>query len=331
MIKLTVLIPTYNRKEYLKNLLTTLYGQGHYGEYSIIISDNHSDYNVMDMIKDSFNDEFVEMISYHNWNYNIGQMTNCSVPFSFVETEWCLLLSDDDAIMPNTLDVTLRDANDSDNQNVAAIKYSLAKYGTGKFIHEDRIVHTVAELSTYYLQYTPGKDDRMYLSMLYNLRLLRPYLIKLTQYSYTGLSFLLPVITAMAEGKGYLKLSSEGLYEYNINLTESWYSNNKRYLETILGIRTIVDSFHSMDYKSLKLFRKMILSELFRCKIIIRVILHLNGFSERLYNYKLLRDYMIGNIWQQFLYRSFFWIILLLNISPSTITMIANRIRGVNN
>lgn len=322
MNKLTVLIPTYNRKDYLKELLTNLSEQGHYGEYSIIISDNHSNYDVLNMIKESYNSEFVKMISCHSWNYNVGMMTNISIPFSFVKTDWCLFLSDDDRISSNTLDIVLRDVNREENQDLTAIKYSLAKYGDGKFIHDDMIVKTVADLSSYYLQFQPGRDDRIYLSMLYNLRLLQPYLIKLTQYSYSGVSFWLPIITAISEEKGYFKFSSEGLYDYNINTNEGWYSNSKRYLDTLLGIRTCFDSFHSMDYKTYKLFRKMILLENFRCKTIAYSILNISGFRNRYLYYRLLKNYMQGNILQQIIYRSIIWFGLIFNISPNMIKSI---------
>ena len=329
MKKLKVLIPTYNRKEYLKNLLENLSSQGHYDEYNIVISDNHSDYDLMGMINESFSKDFIEIISYHKWNYNVGMMTNISLPFSFVETEWCLFLSDDDKIRPNTLEVVLRDLNEEGSKELAAIKYSLAKYRNSSFIHKDCILRTTKEWAEYYLKFQPGSDDRIYMSMLYNMRLLNPYLMSLTRYSYSGAPFLIPIINALAEGKGYLRLSSEGLYEYNINTTDSWYSNSKRFLDTLLGIRTMFDSFHGMDFKSYKLFKKMILSENFRCKTIVHAIANQNGFIIRRHYYKLLRDYMVGNLWQQIMYRSIFWIILLLNISPSKLKMIVKRIRGV--
>lgn len=329
MKRLTILIPTYNRKEYLKSLLENLSSQGHYDEYNIVISDNHSDYDVMGMINDAFSKEFIEIISCHKWNYNVGMMTNISLPFSFVETEWCLFLSDDDKIRPNTLDVVLHDLNEEGSGELAAIKYSLAKYGNGSFIHKDCILRTAKEWAEYYLQFQPGRDDRIYLSMLYNMRLLKPYLMSLTRYSYSGVSFLIPILEAMIEGKGYLRLSSEGLYEYNINTNDGWYSNSKRYLDTLLGIRTMFDSFHGMDYKTYRLFKKMLLSENFRCKTIVHSIIQQDGFIVRRHYYSLLKKYMVGSIGHQLLYRSLFWILLLLNFSPNTMKMIINKIKRV--
>ena len=86
--KLTVLIPTYNRKEPLREQLRSLEVQGLWDEYEIIISDNHSNYDVKEMINESFSADFVKIIRIERRSCNVGGDLNVSLSFQLPTTEW---------------------------------------------------------------------------------------------------------------------------------------------------------------------------------------------------------------------------------------------------
>ena len=96
---LTILIPTYNRRERLLNTLHSISNQGHWGEYKIVIVDNCSNYNVKETIESEFPDAFTQSITVHRWYFNTGMSTNISIAFEFVDTKWCWFISDDDEIL----------------------------------------------------------------------------------------------------------------------------------------------------------------------------------------------------------------------------------------
>lgn len=238
MKELTILITTYNRRERLCNMLHSLEYQGLTNEYNLIICDNNSDYDVKSVIKDKFSKEFFDNIEFNSWNFNTGQSTNMAIAFLLVNTKWCWYLSDDDEVTEGSLKQVLNDIKAE--PHVSAIKHSIDIFPD----HPDGYLKNIEEYIDYYKNYDKG--EMIFLSMVYNLDTLKPWLGMMTMYSYTYISFLIPVIKALTENIP-IKLSSFNAYKYKVN-DNNWSSKPETFLNTVLGIRTFQDI--PLDIKS---------------------------------------------------------------------------------
>lgn len=94
--KLTIAIPTYNRKDFLKECLDSIKNQT-FHDYKVIVFDNFSDYDVSALVK-KYGDKF-ELI--RNLE-NIGNEKNFAKIFSYeFQSEYLMVLHDDDTVYPN--------------------------------------------------------------------------------------------------------------------------------------------------------------------------------------------------------------------------------------
>lgn len=310
--RLTILIPTYNRKERLLGTLHSIASQGHWGEYNVVIVDNCSNYSVEEAINEEFAEGFSNSVTVHRWFFNTGMSTNISIAFEFVRTKWCWFLSDDDIILDGALDTVLNDM--STHPLDAAIKYSIENI----CFYDNTSLSTVEEWAHFYLRNNTG--DKCYLSMLYNIQILYPYLQELTIHSYSYLSFWIPVLRALNETESKLFMSSSVLYKYKPN-NDGWSSSHKRYLDTLLGIRTLFDSDFSLSPSDQKLLRS-VYSDMFNCRIVSYKISFLENNFERKKYHRLLRMYYSGNTFEKILYLSYLRCVLLLNISTEKIEVL---------
>lgn len=247
-VKLTILIPTFNRKKQLLELLQSIENQGRYHEYKLIICDNHSDYSIEDEVLSHLSASFTARVDVNRWRFNTGMSTNISSSFLLIKTDWVWVIGDDDTICEGALDKILSQIKEY--PNAIAIKNSLK--GIKK--HEDKSLISINDFIDYY-----GNPERsgemMYLSMIYNLSKLQPYLTGLTEYSYCYLSFLIPILYGLAEGENFIVCSFEAI-NYRKAADDNWAA--KRYLNIALGIRTILDVPFPVNNKQLKLLHKVL-------------------------------------------------------------------------
>lgn len=249
---LTILIPTYNRREQLIELLKSIEKQGHFDEYKVVISDNHSNYDVQESVNRNFSVEFKNIITVHSWGFNTGMATNISVPFLLIKTEWCWMIGDDDSLIQGAVDIVLKQINEY--RDVLAIKNTLS----GFLPHEETSLSSIPEFIDYYSKEERG-GEMMYLSMVYNLNNLRPYISKVTEYSYSYLSFLLPILFGLKDGLKF-KLSSNQIIKYRNDASDNW--AKVRALKVALGIRTIMDINFDIPDKQLKALHKVFMREI---------------------------------------------------------------------
>lgn len=307
---LTILIPTYNRKERLISTLHSISSQGHLGEYRIVVVDNCSNYNVEETIKSEFPESFTQNVRVHRWFFNTGMSTNISIAFEFVDTKWCWFISDDDEILDGALSIVLNDTNRY--QDCAAVKYSIKDICD----YDNSIIHNVDEWSRYYFEHSSG--DKGYLSMLYNILKLYPYLNELTIHSYSYLSFWLPVIRAINETNATLVMSSDILFKYKSN-NDGWSSSDERYLNTLAGIRTLFDFRYNLSNTTFRGFRSVFVDDLFNAKAVVVRILYLQDKQDRKHYYHLLKNYLFGNYFDLLLSKALYFFVTYLNIHPSTL------------
>lgn len=108
---LSIWIPTFNRADYLKRLLESLYGQSiefiDSGVLEIIVSDNCSQDSTEQLCKQSF-----EKLEYRKQIVNMGFDRNFSLGFSECAGEFIWTIGDDDFIQPGAVADILRTLGD---------------------------------------------------------------------------------------------------------------------------------------------------------------------------------------------------------------------------
>ncbi|MDD3302632.1 MAG: glycosyltransferase family 2 protein [Candidatus Gracilibacteria bacterium] len=99
-IKLSFCIPTYNRSDYLKDTLESIFSQydeNIFSEIEIIISDNCSTDNTAEIVK-KYNKQYPQTIKYNKNETNIGGIKNIIKVTDYAIGEYIWLLADDDCI-----------------------------------------------------------------------------------------------------------------------------------------------------------------------------------------------------------------------------------------
>ena len=98
MCSITICIPTYNRKENLTDCLSFLCQKTRsLNEFKIFVSDNGSPYDVQKVIS-RFQDELDPKLNVNP--KNIGHVKNFEFLLKKCSSTYCLLLCDDDWIIP---------------------------------------------------------------------------------------------------------------------------------------------------------------------------------------------------------------------------------------
>lgn len=247
--RLTLVIPTYNRSSQLRELLTSIEKQGHRDEFKVLICDNHSDYDITQSLLEGFDRNFIDIITIKRWPFNTGMSTNISIPFLFIDTEWCWIIGDDDTITDGAIEIILNQIQEF--PRALAIKNSLKDF----IKHKDLKVSSIESFIEYYSNKKLA-GEMMYLSMVYNMKELCPYLSKVTEYSYSHLSFLIPILFGLING-GYMVFSSFEAIRYRSFANDNWAS--ARALPTVLGIRTILDVDFGLNDKTTKSLNELLI------------------------------------------------------------------------
>ena len=101
-MKLSICIPTFNRKDKLPNCLNSIYLASKKSnlDFDVCISDNGSDYQIQEIIN-IFNNKL--KIKLNQNKYNIGYMPNLLKSISLSRSEFVWAIGDDDILMPNSL------------------------------------------------------------------------------------------------------------------------------------------------------------------------------------------------------------------------------------
>lgn len=98
-IKVTVVIPTRERADTLIYCIRTALDQQS-KNYQVLVSDNFSFDNTMQVVK-SFNDE---RLTYVNPGERLSMTDHWNFAMKYVQGEYVIIIGDDDAIMPNSID-----------------------------------------------------------------------------------------------------------------------------------------------------------------------------------------------------------------------------------
>ncbi len=249
MKKLTIIIPTYNRKQPLLEQLRSLELQGHFDEYEILVSDNHSDYNVEEWLKSNLSHDILEIINVTSRPYNVGGDLNVTLSVQLPSTEWVCLLSDDDIIEPKGLETILNDIDKYNETDVIWLKYSIA----GGFVKNINCTcSNLVEIFDYYSSGKIGAGQFYFVgNNVYRLKALRPYFTDSCIYSDNAMPHVLLPLYAIKYGKGKMVLSSECLTNYTVG--RATYAS----IWAALRFSNILFSSLYLDTKEIKAFKRV--------------------------------------------------------------------------
>ena len=223
---LTVMIPTYNRKECLLKLLECLKNQT-CQKFDILISDNCSDYDVREVICD-YIEFFGERIEICVKNVNEGAITNINSVFSLTKTKWGWLLGDDDFPVADAVETIYSYLDDE----AAAIHFSL--YDLSKFIDKSTVISDLDQFIDLYWRMSNGKDevvnlqgDLIFISTkVFNLDVFREFVGVQNTYGYTRVPPVVGILKMLDQKKGRLRIVQKRLVEISNTDNQSWKMTN---------------------------------------------------------------------------------------------------------
>lgn len=236
--KLTIAIPTYNRKERLKRTLDILEMQSD-SYFDIIISDNHSDYDISEIYTDK-SKEFQERITLVRNKVNMGMGLNYANLFMQKSEGWIWMLADDD--IPSIYAV--RDIYDEIERahDVGAMHFTikdLAPYMCNGY-KDFNSLHEMFEFYKKVIMLQECGDlsgDFIYVSnKVYNMKYIQEYYEAIFTYAYSGMNYLAAILLMLNEGSAKFRISNKKIVAYDEPDGDHW-----NFLRSTTRARTISD------------------------------------------------------------------------------------------
>ena len=235
--KLTILIPTYNRKEKLLRTLESLINQSNQN-FNIFISDNFSDYSIEELISNEIPSLENKVEIFHH-PFNIGGTPNIIGALSLCNTEWGWILGDDDVVY---------------NDSIENIYNSITRYpDTQVFwfsIDEKRkdncVIDNMYQLQDY-LEALNNSGDFIFCSnKVFNIKKIGSYMEITHRFSYTRISQCFPIIESLKDHKSITIINDKDIVKHGgfENGTISWDVS-----KTVSGLRTLMDYPTGLSWK----------------------------------------------------------------------------------
>lgn len=235
--KLSVCIPTYNRKEELLRTLKDLEKQENQN-FNVLIVDNNGNYSIRNEVLSHLNEYFVKRITLIERKTNIGGDANILSLFSLCTTDWGWLLGDDDLVQENAINTILGNIND--NLDVDCFWYTLSSCSEKKvklnnlrdFVYENEKINY--------------KGDTIYLSnKIYNIKKIQDYLVTANRFLYTCIVQDIPMFELLKNNKNIMIVSGKPIVQHpGFENGITW--NVER---VCLGITSLIEYPSELDIK----------------------------------------------------------------------------------
>ncbi|WP_336981501.1 MULTISPECIES: glycosyltransferase family 2 protein [unclassified Cedecea] len=200
-IEITIAIPTYNRVDRVKKQLGRLLPQLSIND-RVIISDNATPGDELRVIVESFHDD---RIAIRQNKVNIGANANIIRCFEYADTEYLWLLSDDDEIVADALDI---------------IRTTIVKYNADFYNFSTDLLSTSREntlcnnIEEYIDSIGSGISNHLLISNnIYKIKSVLPYLTLAFWGAYINAQHLVPVFAALQHG-ATIFLSSDNIVKW---------------------------------------------------------------------------------------------------------------------
>ena len=215
--KITIGIPTYNRENQLRHQLQCIIKQDLKLVEEIIIVDNNSNYDIVKSISE-LNCPKIRLITNP---FNIKMATNMEMPLLYCKTEWLWLLSDDDEVLPDSIN-TITDEIRNCRKDIGMIKFAIDRQTS---LQKDYYANSLEEYIDYYHnEKIIRRGDLVFLSTcVLNMEKTKKHLGSAFEFSYSYLGFMMPVFFSLNENHIAVKFSSKPVVKF-IPPREGWYS-----------------------------------------------------------------------------------------------------------
>ena len=252
---LTVLIPTYNRRQQLTRTLDALNKQSDKA-FRIFISDNASNYSIADEILSRYDQNFVQRITVHVHKSNVGADMNIASVLANCETQWGWLLGDDDSIEEYAIETIKKHINI--NSQCSAIWFSISQKMT-----DDIIMQSLDNLIDI-LKLNNFNGDWIFMSnKVYNIPETIKYFESMFFRLYTRIPHCIPILDMLKNHEKVCVVNSVQIVKHDpLEHDITWHINS-----TVTGLRTIMDYNSGLPYSKHK---KLVKYTMFRPGFIIR-------------------------------------------------------------
>lgn len=227
--RVTVLIPTYNRKENLEATLKALSEQEN-ENFNIVISDNCSNYSIEKEILTYLPPKFKDRIKVHHHRFNIGGTANILGLLGLCETEYGWMLGDDDCVQPGAIE----------NIYSAVEKYPSASvlwFLLGDRFKEDWLINNMKELNEFLCELNNRGDFIFCSNKVYKIPAISAYMDMTYRYTYTRISQCFPMMESLKRNEQIGIIGEKHLIEHGGFPEGITWDVGK----TVLGLKTIID------------------------------------------------------------------------------------------
>ena len=257
---LTIIIPTYNRKQRLEKTLNLLNIQTNQN-FKVIILDDKSDYDV-DEIVSKYECGFASRIRTEKNIGNLGLASNTAMAFTKVEEGWIWTLADDD--IPSIYAVELVHQEIENSTEVGIILFSIQDMG--KYLDEAYIEFSkLSEMLSFYQDVMNeenssgvGGDFIFFSNKVFNMRYVKKYLKEVFVYSYTTIPQNMPILFGLDNEDLKLRISNKKIVSYSPPDGDHW-----NWLDNGLGMTILADlPLHITENEKSILYRLCMLNYL---------------------------------------------------------------------
>ncbi|WP_251208683.1 glycosyltransferase family 2 protein [Acetatifactor aquisgranensis] len=236
--KLTVIIPTYNRRLRLERTLSLLKLQTN-PNFNVIILDDNSNYSV-DEIVDKQGAEFAARIKVERNIGNLGLAGNTATAFAKVEEGWVWTLADDD--VPSIYAVELIHQEIEESDEVGIILFSIL--GIGKYMTESHVeFKDLNEMLLFYQNIMEneksslvGGDFIFFSNKIFNMKYVKKYLKEIFMYLYTTVPQNMPILFGLDNRDFKVRISNKKVVSYSPPDGDHW-----SWLDNGLGMTVLAD------------------------------------------------------------------------------------------
>ncbi len=255
--KLTVVIPTYNRKNRLKRTLDLLEMQTD-NDFKIRILDNCSDYSINELLEDR-DKIFCDKIEIVRNKINIGMSANIANAFVQGIDGWMWLLADDD--IPSIY--AIEDIYDEIEHSSGVGAIHFAYHDFSKYlVNGYKDFKNLHELFAFYEDIVAkGQDlalcngDFIYISnKVYNMKYVAKYCQDVFLYAYSGVPYLVPILFMLDNNRENLRISKKRIVTWDAPDGDHW-----DYIKTLSGMRIVTDFQLNLDGSERKMLYNLIL------------------------------------------------------------------------
>lgn len=239
---LTIAIPTYNRKSQLIRLLKSIELENRIDKYSIVISDNCSDYSVEESINECFSGYFRDNIVIIRRPFNGGADYNISSLFTHAKTKLFWIIGDDDEVVPGAIDLIID--NYIKYSDIPFFKYTMP--GSNRISDNIRMKNVDDLINCNRKGYLIG--GIIFVSNnVYNVELLKSYFSDCLYYGYCSVSQIIPMMHCLVDSKNDVLLCKDQIVKANPAEGDHW-----NYVKVVTSLSTILDINWGNNHEEIK-------------------------------------------------------------------------------